>query len=158
MNDGQKVDDEQRVIEHLKLIQDSVSRMANNSFRLRGWSVVLVAGWLVSLARVDVEVVSSLRETAQFRSIALLIPFVLIYLLDGYYLWQERLFRRLYDEVRQAKSTELSMDTSFGEHFRQRASGFIGSCIPTRSRLLSTPFLFHGAILVLLYVVESPVA
>lgn len=155
---GAMMSGEEKVIEHLKMIQDSVSRMANNSFRLRGWSVVLVAGWLVSLARADVEVIPSLRETAQFRSIALLLPFVLIYLLDGYYLWQERLFRRLYDEVRQTKSTELSMDTGFGEHFRQRAAGYIAACIPTRSRFVSTPFLFHGAILVLLYVVESPVA
>ena len=88
----------------------------------------------------------------------LLIPFVLIFALDGYYLWQERLFRRLYDEVRQEKSTEFSMDTRFGEPFKQRVSGYIASCFPTRSRIISTPFLFHGAIIALLFVVESHVA
>ena len=36
--------DEEMVLEHLKMIQGSVLRMASNSFRLRGWSVVLVAG------------------------------------------------------------------------------------------------------------------
>ena len=150
--------DEEMVLEHLKMIQGSVLRMASNSFRLRGWSVVLVAGWLVSLARVDVNVMITLHETASFRTYMLLIPFVLIFALDGYYLWQERLFRRLYDEVRQEKSTEFSMDTRFGEPFKQRASGYIASCFPTRSRIISTPFLFHGAIIALLFVVESYVA
>ncbi|MCY4525964.1 MAG: hypothetical protein OXB89_05090 [Anaerolineaceae bacterium] len=155
MNDTER---SEQIIRHLEMIQGSVQRMASNSFRLRGWSVVLVAGWLVSLARVDDNVIQTLRETVPFRTFVLLIPFMLIFVLDGYYLWQERLFRRLYDQVRQANSTDFSMDTSFGERFRQRASGYIASCLPTPSRPFSTPFLFHGAIIVLLYIVENPVA
>lgn len=149
--------DAERVVKHLEMIQGSIQRMAGNSFRLRGWSVVLVAGWLVSLARAEAEGSSPVSESALSRYLVL-IPFLLMFALDGYHLWQERLFRRLYDEVRRANSTDFSMDTSFGEDFSQRVSGYIASCFPSRSRPVSTPFLFHGAIIALLIVVESPVA
>ncbi|MFI7430587.1 hypothetical protein ACIBPB_26675 [Micromonospora sp. NPDC049836] len=33
-----------------------------------------------------------------------LVPLLAFWFLDGYYLWQERLFRRLYDDVRRSTS------------------------------------------------------
>ena len=78
--------------------------MARNSFWLRGWNATLAAAWLAFVARVGV------AESPPWYLIPW--PFMLIFLLDGYYLWQERLFRRLYDRARQQETTDFAMDTS----------------------------------------------
>ena len=77
-------------IKHLELIQGVINRLATNSFQMKGWTVVLVAATLVLLARQD-------RLDAAFIA---LLPIVVFWGLDGYFLRQERLYRALYDHVR----------------------------------------------------------
>ena len=76
-------------LEHLKLIQAVVSRMGQNSFVLKGWSVTLASA-LMALA-----VNEKSRAFAQLA----FFPAILFWGLDAYYLQQERLFRRLYGHV-----------------------------------------------------------
>ena len=120
------------VIEHLKLIQNVIDRQARNSFWLRGWNATLAAAWLAFVARAGGGV------AAPWYLIPL--PFLLLFLLDGYYLWQERLFRRLYDHTRRQESTDFAMDTA---SFRAQES--YGAAVFSR-----TTVLFHGAIGVLI--------
>ena len=96
--------DEQKVVEHLKMIQGVIERMGRNSFQLKAWSAALATGWLAFVARGGSE--------AMNPGFLVLVPFLLLFWLDGYYLWQERLFRHLYDAVRQSDSSDFSMDTS----------------------------------------------
>jgi hypothetical protein len=78
-------------IKHLELIQAVVSRMASNSFLLKGWSVTLSAA-LVGLA-------AGKDANLKFAVLAVFAP-LLFWGLDEYYLRQERLFRKLYDHIR----------------------------------------------------------
>lgn len=89
---------------HLEMIQAIINRMSVNSFLLKGWSVVLVSA-LFALAAGD--------SQALFVYLAYF-PAVAFWILDGYFLWQERLFRRLYDRVRAMAESDVdfSMDTS----------------------------------------------
>ena len=89
---------------HLELIQGVINRMAANSFHLKGWSVVLVSA-LFALAGKDKHV--------YFVFLAYF-PAITFWVLDGYFLRQERLFRKLYDAVRADLKAEpnFSMDTS----------------------------------------------
>ena len=89
---------------HLEMIQAVINRMSVNSFLLKGWSVVLVSA-LFALAAGDSE--------ALFVCLAYF-PAVAFWILDGYFLSQERLFRRLYDRVRTMpeEDVDFSMDTS----------------------------------------------
>lgn len=134
------MNDEEKVLEHLKMIQDVINRMAANSFRLRGWSVVLLGAWLVFITRTMV--ISIVNETQEVVLLAFVVavPFLLLFWLDGYYLWQERLFRRLYDDVRKHEITRYSMDTrrwlSENKH---------------RDALFSKTMLFHVGIIFLLW-------
>lgn len=118
-------------VAHLGMIQDVIGRMAGNSFMLKGWAVTLVAA-LFALASIDT------RE--EFAYVALL-PVITFWGLDAYFLRQERLFRKLYDNVRSATVGEVpdpfSMDTSPFE-------GEVHSLFAT----IRTPTLlaFHGAI------------
>ena len=89
---------------HLEFIQGTVNRLSTNSFLLKGWSVVLVSA-LFALASADFNLY--FIYLAWFPAIA-------FWILDGYFLWQERLFRRLYDHVRSLDEHDIdfSMDTS----------------------------------------------
>ena len=77
--------------------------MAGNSFLVKGWSVTLIAA-LVALAAKDTD-----------RSFALIcyFPCILFWLLDAYFLSQERKFRSLYDAVRDpaGATTDFGMNT-----------------------------------------------
>jgi hypothetical protein len=91
-------------VAHLGFIQGVVTRMASNSFLLKGWSVTLVAA-LFALAAGGAQVL--FVYLAYFPAIA-------FWVLDGYFLHQERLFRKLYDHVRALNPSliDFSMDTS----------------------------------------------
>ncbi|CAM5417347.1 hypothetical protein GCM10010345_63480 [Streptomyces canarius] len=91
-------------IKHLEFIQSTVTRLANNSFLIRGWSITLT-GALVGVA------VSSERPSLALAS---LIPTIGFWLLDFFYLRQERLFRKLYSAVAQSEPgvPSFSMDVA----------------------------------------------
>ena len=80
----------ERHIQHLGMIQDVIRRLADNSFSVRRWALVTV-GALIALA---------VRADEPILAYASLGPVLIFWGLDGYYLRQERLFRRLYDRVR----------------------------------------------------------
>ena len=77
-------------LKHLELIQGVISRLASDSFRMKGWTVVLVAAVFVLLVRQD----------ALDAGYIALLPIAAFWGLDGYFLWQQRLFRAHYDKVR----------------------------------------------------------
>ena len=91
-------------IKHLEFIQGVINRLASDSFRMKGWCVVLVAALFILLAR---------EGRIEFIAVAL-IPVLAFWGLDGYFLWQERLYRALYDHVRPLEEAEIdfSMDAS----------------------------------------------
>lgn len=77
-------------IKHLELIQGVINRMANNSFMLKGWAVTLLAGIFVLAG----------KDTDSLYFLVAYIPVIVFWLLDSYYLYQERLYRALYEKVR----------------------------------------------------------
>ncbi len=87
----------------LEFIQGIINRMAANSFLIKGWCITLVSA-LFALAAKDANV--------KYTLIAY-IPVLVFWILDGYYLWQERLFRALYDNIRLKEESliDFSMDT-----------------------------------------------
>jgi len=91
-------------IAHLGFIQGVITRMGSNSFLLKGWSLTLVAA-LFALSAKD--------SDPRFVFLAYF-PIVFFWYLDAFFLHQEKLFRKLYEEVaadRIAADT-FSMDTS----------------------------------------------
>jgi len=114
---------------HLKMIQAVVNRMSVNSFLLKGWSVVLISA-LFALAAGDSQAL--FVYLAYFPSIA-------FWILDAYFLRQERLFRKLYDRVRHLAESDVdfSMDTSAVD-----AEVAVWSAVVFSKTLL----LFHGTI------------
>ena len=90
------------------MIQRVVDRLAGNSAQIKNWTIALLAALLL-FSRTVTE--GEDRVSVGFAMLALTVVF---WALDGYYLKQERLFRRLYDRVRQIDPdlVDYSMDVS----------------------------------------------
>ncbi|MDX2040452.1 MAG: hypothetical protein SF097_04345 [Acidobacteriota bacterium] len=89
-------------LEHLKMLQAVITRMASNSFMVKGWCITLVSA-LLALSAKD----------ARFMVFVAYLPVLLFWWLDAFFLHQERLFRELYDHVRTSEKDEsdFSMKT-----------------------------------------------
>jgi hypothetical protein len=87
---------------HLELIKNVITRMAQNSFAYKGWMLTILTGVLVLSTQ-------ELKDGIHYVSI---VPIIGFWGLDAYYLRQERLFRKLYDHVRQSETIDFSMNTS----------------------------------------------
>ncbi|MCE9555393.1 MAG: hypothetical protein K8T91_18745 [Planctomycetes bacterium] len=117
----------EKKLAHLKMIQATIIRMDAHSSLLRAWTITLVAG-VFALAAKDADI--------KFILIAY-IPTIMFWVLDGFYLNQERLFRELYDSV--AAKDENAID------FSMNTSGFTGSWAGAMVSI--TLLIFYGAIL-----------
>lgn len=84
-------------IRHLEMIQGVINRMANNSFMLKGWAVTLITG---------IFILSDIEADKLFFMVAYL-PVVVFWLLDSYYLCQERSFRKLYNSVCEKENNNI---------------------------------------------------
>ena len=111
-------------IKHLELIQGVINRMASNSFLLKGWSVVLVSAVLILVSR---------HGGSRWALIGL-IPTLVFWGLDAFFLHQERLYRALYDHVRILKPDAID--------FSMRTNSFTGPRLTWRSALLSVTLLW----------------
>lgn len=126
----------EKKLKHLELVQGVINRMASNSFLLKGWTVLLVSA-LFALATGELKI--------QYIYLAYF-PSVAFWILDGYFLRQERLFRKLYDKVRTLPESEIdfSMDTS---PFSSQVQSW------PRTLVSRTLLIFHGAIILTISVI-----
>ena len=76
-------------LKHLEFLQNIITRMNSNSFLIKGWTVTIVSA-LFALSKKDTD--SRLLVVAYISIIA-------FWILDGYFLSQERQYRGLYDKV-----------------------------------------------------------
>ena len=123
-------------LKHLEFIQGTINRLSTNSFLLKGWSVVLVSALFV---------LSGKDADLRFVWLAL-VPAIVVWGLDGYFLWQERLYRKLYDRVRatHAKKINFSMET---RDFLDDVGRYL------KAVLSKTLIAFHGVIIATIVVV-----
>jgi hypothetical protein len=84
-------------LKHLEFIQNVITRMANNSFLLKGWAMTII-GALIGLNKDEVD--------GKIVAIGFFLTFM-FWALDAYYLRQERIFRARYDEVRKKEEGEI---------------------------------------------------
>lgn len=118
-----------KTIAHLGFIQGVITRMGANSFLLKGWSITLVAA-MFALSVKDAD--------KRFMLIAFF-PALVFWVLDAFFLHQEKLFRKLYVEVAggAVSSNSFTLDTSA-----------VHDMVPSGIKVFfsKTLLLFHGAI------------
>ena len=93
----------EKKLKHLEFIQQAINRMASNLFLLKGWTVTLIAA-LFALAA---------KESRDYYFLLAYFPTFMFWILDGYFLSQERRFRSLYEYVTKLDENQIdfSMDT-----------------------------------------------
>lgn len=74
------------MLKETQIIQDTIKRMASNSFIIKGWTITLV-------------VVTLLLKGTKHQIFIAFIPLLVFWFLDTYFLWQERMYRMLYEWV-----------------------------------------------------------
>ena len=89
-------------LKHIDIVQSTISRMAQNSFAIKGWTITVLVGLFVFLQ----------KDNFRNNMIIYLIPIIFFCVLDSYYLWQESLFRKLYNDiiVNVTEESDLSMN------------------------------------------------
>lgn len=76
-------------IKHLEFIQAAIARMNQNSFQIKGWMITLVSALLALYA----------NSGKPVYVLIAIIPTIVFWVLDAYYLQQGRRFRGIYDDV-----------------------------------------------------------
>ena len=74
------------MIKEIEIIHDIIRRMAFNSFLIKEGTITLVA-------------VVLLLRGSKYQVFVAYVPLLVFWFLDAYFLWQERLYSRLYDWV-----------------------------------------------------------
>jgi hypothetical protein len=125
---------DQNKIAHLQMIQNVIARMAGNSFSLRTLAVTLTTGLIALLG--------SIAKPTPLYALAALLPLFVFWLLDARYLQLERLYRRLYDDVRLGKTSEPFI-MAIGPYSRQEKS------VPTIAMSWSILWVYATLLIVL---------
>lgn len=106
----------EKVVKHLEMIQAVIKRMAINSLFVKGASLLLVITSQVLFASYIFFAFHKESRLIGEKSFAIAEAAMLIFLtlgfwiLDGFFLWLERLFRYHYDVVRQQEDTDFNMN------------------------------------------------
>jgi hypothetical protein len=102
MNCEDQLADQQ--VKHLEMVQAVIARLGNDSFVVKGWAVT-VATVLFGL---------SVNAKRPLLAVVAVVPTLMFWILDTYYLRAERLFRVFYEHVRtgRAGATHLKMDAT----------------------------------------------
>ena len=138
MNDNNTIDNE-----IIDLIQSCISRMANNSFLLKGWAVSLIA---VILAIIH-EKINPVLVSIILASIILC-----FWYLDAFFLRTERMYRELYNWViveRPKNNREKLYDLN-AKRFEEKVDSISGVMLSKTLRLFyGIPFII--SIIILIY-------
>ena len=93
----------EHVVKHLEMAQGVVNRLANNSSTTKNWCMTITVFMLAYQ-------VNTGNELVGYQKALPLVPIIAFWALDAYYLWQERIFRGIYDEVRKKENTDFKMN------------------------------------------------
>ena len=90
----------EKKLKHLEFIQNAISRMGSNSFKIKGWYITIFTA-TIALA---------IDSSKWLYMVLAYIPLFLFWSLDAYYLQQERRFRGVYDIVALEEENEINFD------------------------------------------------
>ncbi|RKU24737.1 hypothetical protein C6503_00530 [Candidatus Poribacteria bacterium] len=107
----------EKVVKHLEMTQTVINRLGRNSFLSKSWSMTILIAAMVLIAKENLQ--------NQYFVLSLFLPIAGFWILDGYFLWQERLFRYVYDDIRQQTDTDFKMD--LGNHKGKLKSSWISA-------------------------------
>lgn len=127
----EKEERKEYLMKEIETIQSAINRMSSNSFLIKGWTITLVVATL-------------LLEGSKLQVFIAFIPLLVFWFLDTYFLWQERMYRKLYDWV---IANRLNTDENL---FNMNAYRFRNE-VSSRPKIMFSVTLgwFYGSIFIL---------
>ena len=125
--------EEKQFIDELKIIQDVIKRMADNSFKIKGWTVTLIVIALI------------FKNTSGIGPLVAFLPLFSFWFLDTYYLRMEKIYRKIYEWT--IANREQSDDFLFDlnpQRFETKVDSYISIMFSITLRI------FYGSLFVLL--------
>ena len=95
------MNDTEKVVRHLEIIQAVINRLESNGFLVKGWSMTLIVAAMVLIARLNMDNPCFI--------LVFILPSIVFWILDAYFLRHGRLFRHIYDEIRLRANTDFEM-------------------------------------------------
>jgi len=122
------------MFKEIDIIQGVIKRMAFNSFMIKGWAITLV-------------IITLLLKGTEYQVWLAFIPLLVFWFLDAYFLWQERLYRKLYGWVvnNRLKTDEYLLDMN-AYHFKDEVQSKF------RTMFSITLGWFYGSIAILIII------
>ena len=96
------MDNKAQVIKHLEIIQGVINRLGHDSFLVKSWSMTILVAGIAFVIKTEVK--------PSYIILTFLVPVIGFWILDSYFLWQERLFRKIYNKVREKDYTDFAMN------------------------------------------------
>jgi hypothetical protein len=127
---------------HLEFIQGAINRMAGNLFFLRGWTITIIVALFAFFA----------KETNINFIFVVYFPVIIFWILDGYFLSQERLFRALYNNVRKLDEKEIDFSMNTNKYNEDKRNGWL--CSMFSSTLLFFYLPLVGVMLLVTYLIN----
>lgn len=136
--------DKEILHKEIDLIQGVINRMANNSFLLKGWLITLIVG-VLALTKDTI-----LTNDITYLSIVLILPVIVFWYLDAFFLHKERCFRELYKWViENRKESDDYLYSLDYKRFEDNVDGIV------RIMFSSTLRIFYGVTILILLVITT---
>lgn len=123
---------------HLEFIQNIIARMASNLFFLRGWAITLIAALLALIAK---------GNDSKHIIYFLIVLIFVFWILDGYFLSRERIFRDLYDHVRKIREEEIDFSMDIREYEKLKKNTIIYAMFSSTLRIFYVPLIITASII-----------
>ena len=131
-------DKEKLFIEEIKIIQDVIKRMADNSFKIKGWAVTLIVIALI------------FKSNTNMGLFVAFIPLFCFWLLDAYYIRMERIYRKMYEwTIANRNSTDEFLFDLNSNRFEDVVDGYAKTMISMTLRI------FYGSLLIILLIFSA---
>jgi hypothetical protein len=109
-------DKQENLHKELELIQSVITRMANNSFLVKGWTMTLISALIAFGKDIVLE-----GQGGIYYLTAMLVIVIPFWWLDAFFLKQERIFRRIYEKA--IKDPNAEKRVRYDLNPRESASG-----------------------------------
>lgn len=125
---------------HLDYIQNTITRMASNSFYIKGWTITLVSGILVLAS----------KTSGWWYYLFPSCPILFFWALDSYYLYLERKFKDLYDYVRTKKEDKIDFSMKINNSILSHKTKYLKCLISPSTMFFYLPLLVVTIVIVIL--------
>ncbi|MGI6314956.1 MAG: hypothetical protein ACOXZY_03585 [Patescibacteria group bacterium] len=127
---------------HLEFIQGAINRMAGNLFFLRGWTITLIAALFAFFV----------KDANTDFIFVIYFPVIIFWILDGYFLSQERLFRALYNHVRKLDEKEIDFSMNTNKYNDDKRNDWLHSMFSSTLLFFYLPLV--GVMLLVTYLIN----